>query len=226
MEITFYGHACFGITFDEYYLLFDPFISPNEKASHIDINAIKPTHILLSHGHGDHIADAEAIAKASDAMIIANYEVATWFENKGVRKTHPMNHGGSWAFAFGKVKAVNAIHSSMLPDGSYGGNPMGFVIEAGGKTFYYAGDTALTLDMKLIAERFVIDFAILPLGSNFTMDYIDAMTAAKFVGTKDVIGMHFDTFGFIEIDHEATLLEAKKQGIDLLLPEIGQTFTR
>ena len=226
MEITFYGHACFHIQLENHALLFDPFISPNELASHIDVNGIEADFILLSHGHGDHVADAESIAKRCGATLVANYEVATWFQNKGIEKVHPMNHGGSWEFPFGRVKAVNAVHSSMLPDGSYGGNPMGFVIEAGGKTFYYAGDTALTLDMKLIAEQFDIDFAILPIGSNFTMDHQDAMRAAELVNTRHVIAMHFDTFPYIKVDHEAVAKEAELRGIDLFIPKIGETIHR
>lgn len=221
MKITFLGHASFLIETAGKRLLFDPFISPNPLAKDIKINELKPDYILLSHGHEDHIADAENLAKNEGATIIANYEVATWFENKGVEKTHPMNYGGSWDFDFGSVKFVNAVHSSCMPDGSYGGNPGGFVIETGGKTFYYAGDTALTMDMKLIGEEFKIDFAILPLGSNFTMGYKDAMKAAKFVGTKKVIGMHFDTFPYIKISHEAALEEASKNGIDLQILAIG-----
>ncbi|MGE0932281.1 metal-dependent hydrolase [Peijinzhouia sedimentorum] len=221
MKITFLGHSSFLIETTGKRLLFDPFITPNPLAKDINIDELKPDYILLSHGHADHVADAEEIAKKTGATIVANFEVATWFENKGVEKTHPMNHGGSWDFDFGRVKYVNAVHSSCMPDGSYGGNPGGFVIETGGKTFYYAGDTALTLDMKLIGEEFNIDFAFMPIGSNFTMDYKDAIKAAKFVDTKKVIGMHFDTFPYIKISHEAALEEASKNGIDLQVLEIG-----
>ncbi|MFZ6663074.1 metal-dependent hydrolase [Peijinzhouia sedimentorum] len=221
MKITFLGHSSFLIETTGKRLLFDPFITPNPLAKDINIDELKPDYILLSHGHADHVADAEEIAKKTGATIVANFEVATWFENKGVEKTHPMNHGGSWDFDFGRVKYVNAVHSSCMPDGSYGGNPGGFVIESGGKTFYYAGDTALTLDMKLIGEEFNIDFAFMPIGSNFTMDYKDAIKAAKFVDTKKVIGMHFDTFPYIKISHEAALEEASKNGIDLQILEIG-----
>jgi len=221
MDITFLGHSSFLIKTAGKSLLFDPFISPNPLAKDINVDELKPDYILLSHGHADHIADAEDIAKKTGATIVANYEVATWFGNKGVEKTHPMNHGGSWDFDFGRVKFVNAVHSSSMPDGSYGGNPGGFVIESEGKTIYYAGDTALTLDMKLIGEEFTIDLAFLPIGSNFTMGYKDAMKAAKFVGAKKVIGMHFDTFPYIKIDHQDALEEASQNGIDLQILEIG-----
>ena len=221
MDITFLGHSSFLIKTAGKTLLFDPFISPNPLAKDFNIDELKPDYILLSHGHADHVADAEDIAKKTGATIVANFEVATWFGNKGIEKTHPMNHGGSWDFDFGRVKFVNAIHSSCMPDGSYGGNPGGFVIESEGKTLYYAGDTALTLDMKLIGEEFTIDLAFLPIGSNFTMGYKDAMKAAKFVGTKKVIGMHFDTFPYIKIDHTDAMAEASQNGIDLQILEIG-----
>ena len=128
MKITFYGHASLGIEVGGKNIIVDPYISPNPKASHIDINALKADYILLTHAHGDHIADVEAIAKNTNATIVSNAEITGYFANKGF-ETHPMNHGGSWNFDFGKVKFVNAIHSSSFPDGSYGGNPGGFVIE-------------------------------------------------------------------------------------------------
>src|SRR5690606_37902079 len=189
--ITYYGHSTFLVEIDNKKILFDPFISPNELAGEIDLASIVADYILVSHGHSDHVADVEAIANKNDATVVANFEVASWFENKGVKNVHPMNHGGSKEFEFGKVKFVNAIHSSTLPDGSPGGNPGGFVVESEAATFYYAGDTALTYDMKLIGEQFNLDFAFLPVGDNFTMGIEDAIKAANFVGTKKVIGMHY-----------------------------------
>ncbi|MEM6265593.1 MAG: metal-dependent hydrolase, partial [Bacteroidota bacterium] len=152
MKVTYYGHACFGIELAGKHLLFDPFITPNEKAAHIDINEIPADYILVSHGHEDHVADVAAIANRTGATIVSSYEVVSWFGKQGLEKVHPMNHGGAWQFDFGKVKYVNAIHSSTLPDGSPGGNPGGFVIESSDKNFYYSGDTALTYDMKLLGE--------------------------------------------------------------------------
>ena len=147
------------------------------------------------------MADAFDIAMRNDATIVSNYEVATWFQKKGVKNTHPMNHGGSWNFDFGTAKFVNAVHSSMLPDGSYGGNAGGFVIESDTKNFYYSGDTALTMDMKLIPlTSKKLDFSILPIGDNFTMGAHEAVLAAEFVGTTKVVGVHFDTFGYIKIN--------------------------
>ena len=221
MKITYYGHSCFLAEIKGKKLLFDPFITPNELASHININDIEADYILLSHGHADHVADAEAIAKATGATIIANYEVAMWFAGKGVNNYHPMNHGGKRQFDFGTVKCVSAIHSSSLPDGSYGGNPMGFVICSDEKNFYYSGDTALTLDMQLIPAFTSIDFAVLPIGDNFTMDPEDAATAATMVQCKKVVGVHYDTFGYIKINKQQAIDNFKQKGIELLLPGIG-----
>jgi L-ascorbate metabolism protein UlaG (beta-lactamase superfamily) len=224
-EITYYGHSTFLITIGNNRILFDPFITPNEKAKDIDINAIVADYILVTHGHQDHMVDVEAISKKNNATLVANFEVATWFQEKGVENVHPMNHGGSKLFDFGKVKYVNAVHSSTLPDGSPGGNPGGFVVQSDQATFYFAGDTALTYDMKLIAEEFDIDYAFLPIGDNFTMGINDAIKAAEFVGTKKIIGMHYDTFPYIEIDKESAKKAADKAGMDLIMLNIGKNLT-
>ena len=203
MKVTFYGQSSFVIDMGGKSLIFDPFISPNPKAGSIDVNSIKADYILLSHGHGDHIADAETIAKNNNAKVISNYEIVTWYGAKDIGG-HPLNHGGKWKFDFGTVKYVNAVHSSGLPDGSDGGNPGGFVVWNDDKCFYFAGDTALTMDMKLIPMTCPkLDFAILPIGDNFTMGYEDAAIAAEFIDCDKIIGCHFDTFGYIEIDHDA-----------------------
>ena len=224
MNLTYYGHSCFNVTVDDKKLLFDPFITGNELAKHIDINTIEADYILLSHGHFDHTADVEAIAKRTDATIIGNYEVAMWFAGKGIEKYHPMNTGGKRDFDFGTVKGVNAVHSSSMPDGSYGGNPMGFIILNDEQNFYYSGDTALTLDMQLIPLFAEIDFAILPIGDNFTMGMEDAVQAAKMVQTNTVIGVHYDTFGYIKMDHQKAIALFKNNGLELKLPGIGETI--
>lgn len=223
--ITYYGHSTFLVEIDNKKILFDPFISPNELAGEIDLGSIVADYILVSHGHSDHVADVEAIANKNDATVVANFEVASWFENKGVKNVHPMNHGGSKEFEFGKVKFVNAIHSSTLPDGSPGGNPGGFVVQSKQGTFYFAGDTALTYDMKLIGEEFSIDFAFMPIGDNFTMGIEDAVKAAGFVKTQKIIGMHYDTFPYIKIDTEASKSVAEKGGVELILLNIGEKVT-
>ena len=223
MKITFYGHASLGIEVGGKHIIVDPYISPNPKASHIDINTLKADYILLTHAHGDHIADVEAIAKNTNATIVSNAEIAGYFANKGF-ETHPMNHGGSWTFDFGKVKFVNAIHSSSFPDGAYGGNPGGFVIEGEHKNIYIAGDTALTFDMQLIPLRTNLDLAILPIGDNFTMDIDDAIIAADFVECDKILGYHFDTFGYIEINHQDAVKKFFDAGKDLMLLEIGASL--
>ncbi|MPT34761.1 MAG: metal-dependent hydrolase [Flavobacterium sp.] len=223
MKITFYGHACLGIEVSGKHLLVDPFISGNPKAAHIDINTIKADYILLTHAHNDHTLDVEAIATRTNAVIVSNYEIASHYGNKGFQY-HPMNHGGSWKFDFGTVKYVNAIHTSSFGDGSYGGQPGGFVIEGEHKNIYIAGDTALTMDMKLIPMRTKLDLAILPIGSNFTMDVDDAIIASDFVACDKVLGYHFDTFGYIEINHEEAIRKFFNRGKDLMLLEIGASI--
>jgi L-ascorbate metabolism protein UlaG (beta-lactamase superfamily) len=224
MKITFYGHASIGIEVSGKHIIIDPFISGNPNAAHIDIHSLKADYILLTHAHQDHILDVETIAKNNNSVIVSNWEIATHYGNKGFQY-HPMNHGGSWQFDFGKVKYVNAIHSSSFPDGSYGGNPGGFVIEGEHKNIYISGDTALTMDMKLIPMRTKLDLAIFPIGNNFTMDVEDAVIAADFVDCDKILGCHYDTFGFIVINHE----EAKKKffdaGKDLMLLDIGESIT-
>jgi len=220
MKITFYGHASLGIEVNGKHILVDPYISANPKASHIDINTLKADFILLTHAHGDHIFDVEAIAKRTDAVLISNAEIAHYYGEKGF-KNHPMNHGGSWNFDFGNVKYVNAVHSSCFPNGAYGGNPGGFVIEGEHKNIYIAGDTALTMDMKLIPMRTKLDLAILPIGDNFTMDVEDAIIASNFVECDKILGYHYDTFGYIEINHEEAIKKFFDKGKDLMLLEIG-----
>ncbi|CAN5158610.1 metal-dependent hydrolase [soil metagenome] len=224
MKITWYGHSCFGIEIKGKHLLFDPFVSGNPLAKDIDINKIKADFILQSHGHSDHILDTVAIAKRTGATVVGAYEVVEWLTKQGVEKTHPMNIGGKWIFDFGKVKCVNAVHSSMMPDGSYGGNPMGFVVESEEGNFYFAGDTALTYDMKLIGEYREVDFAFLPIGDNFTMGVDNAIIASDFIKCDKIIGMHFDTFGYIQINHEDAKRKFAHAGKELTLMKIGETI--
>jgi len=223
MKITFLGHASLQITIGDITILVDPFISGNPKASHIYLDSLKADYILITHAHQDHILDVETIAKRTEAVIVSNYEIVTFYQNKGF-EGHPMNHGGNWNFEFGKLKYVNAIHTSSFPDGSCGGQPGGFVIEGEHKNIYIAGDTALTYDMKLIPLHTKLDLAILPIGDNFTMGIDDALIASDFVECDKILGYHFDTFGYIEIDHESAKRKFFENDKDLMLLEIGESI--
>lgn len=226
MNISYFGHSCFGVEINGKNLLFDPFISPNELAKNIHVDKINADYILISHGHIDHIFDAVAIAKRTDAKVICCWEISEWLGKQGIKNVLPMNIGGKTKLDFGNVKCVNAVHSSSLPDGSNGGNPMGFVIESNEGNFYYSGDTALTYDMKLIGEYRKIDFAFLPIGDNFTMGVDNAIIASDFINCRDIIGMHYDTFGYIKIDHNEAQEKFKRSGKNLTLLKIGEIINK
>jgi L-ascorbate metabolism protein UlaG (beta-lactamase superfamily) len=222
MHLTYLGHSCFLLDINGIKVLFDPFITYNPLAANIDKAQIKADYILLSHAHQDHLADAEYFARKNGASIVAIFEICEWYKSKGIENLVHMNIGGKVKLPFGTVKMVSAVHSSVLPDGTYGGNPAGFVVETAEKTFYFAGDTALTYDMKIIAEQYQVDFAFLPVGGQLTMDIGDALVAASWVNTSHVIGMHYDTFPFIQINQEETMEAARQAGKQLTLLQIGQ----
>jgi len=223
MNVTYYGHSCLGMEIGGHQLLFDPFITPNELAADIELDSIAADFVLVSHGHEDHLADAESVLRRTDAQLISNFEIVTWFGNKGIERAHAMNHGGGFDFPFGRVNYVTAVHSSMLPDGSNGGNPGGFVIECEEGNFYFSGDTALSYDLKLIGESWRLNWAALCIGDNFTMGARDAARAAEFVGVKKVLGIHYDTFPPIRIDHDAARAAFADRGVELVLAKIGET---
>ncbi|UKT63616.1 metal-dependent hydrolase [Pedobacter mucosus] len=223
MKYTYYGQSCFLLETSTKKLLFDPFITPNPLAKNIDIKAIEADYILVSHGHGDHVADLVELAKQTGATVIAMPEVAEWAQKQGVENLHPMNFG-KVTFDWGTVRMVVATHSSGLPDGSYGGNPAGFVLEVDGKQIYFAGDTGLTIEMKVLADIYNLDYAILPIGGNYTMDADDALIATKYLECNNVIGVHYNTFPAIEIDTEIALDKFKRENKFLLLPQIGETI--
>ncbi len=222
MKITYYGHSCFAAEIAGKRLLFDPFITPNPLAKAVDIKKIKADYILITHAHDDHMADAAALAKQTGATVISNFEIKEYLGEHGVEKTHGLNPGGSFPFSFGRAKLVHAIHSSSFPDCTYGGVAGSFVVESGEGNFYFSGDTALTLDMKLFGET-KLNLAILCIGGNFTMDLDDGIRAAEFLQCKQVMGVHYDTYPPIKIDHAAAKEKFKAKGLTLHLLSIGET---
>ncbi|MGY3055645.1 L-ascorbate metabolism protein UlaG (beta-lactamase superfamily) [Pedobacter sp. UYEF25] len=223
MKYTYYGQSCFLLEAAGKKILFDPFISPNPLAKSIDMGKIEADYIFVSHGHGDHVADLIALAKQTNATVVAIPEIIAWVEQQGITNVHSMNFG-KFAFDFGNVRMVSALHSSSLPDGSYAGNPAGFVLELEGKQIYFAGDTGLTVEMKILADLYKLDYAILPIGGNYTMDVDDALIATKYINCDKVIGVHYNTFPVIEIDIEEANDKFKRENHVLLLPKIGETI--
>lgn len=237
MEFTYYGHACFAVTINNCRLLFDPFITHNplEAAKKIKVDSIEADYILLSHGHMDHCADLMPIARRTGALVITNAELSDKLAAMSL-STHGMNAGGQarfknrkFVYSDGdfKVKCVVAQHSSSLDgmDGSYGGNPVGFIVSAGNESFYYSGDTGLTMDMQLIPRWARLNFGVLPIGDNYTMGAEDALECAKMIECKTVIGVHYDTFEpLIKIDHDWAKNVFKQAGCELKLPGIGETI--
>jgi L-ascorbate metabolism protein UlaG (beta-lactamase superfamily) len=220
MEIKFHGQSCFELSDGETTVLTDPFLKPNNPAAVATAAEVEPTHIAISHGHADHIADAVAVAKRTGAHCIAMVELANWLEGQGVENVSDPNFGGTVEFDWGYVSLVPAWHTNTVPGdgppysaehGVVMGPAAGLVIKVGETTVYHAGDTCLFGDMQLIARRSDIDVALLPIGGHYTMDRHDAVVAAEFVGAKTVIPMHYDTFPPIETDAGAFKADVEAQ---------------
>lgn len=203
ITITWHGHATYSLDVNGTKIMVDPFLKGNSPVAVKTADEVGEfDYILLTHGHGDHIADALPIAQRTGATIIANFEIVGWLNGQGYEKTHPQHIGGGFKHPFGYLKMTPALHGSGLPDGSYGGNPGGFMLKTGEQNIYIAGDTALFSDMKLIGDH-GIDLAILPIGDNFTMGPDDAILATRFLRPKQVIPCHYNTFGWIMQDPNA-----------------------
>jgi L-ascorbate metabolism protein UlaG (beta-lactamase superfamily) len=223
LKLTYHGHSCFELEADGKRVIVDPFLTGNGHAK-ARPEEIRVEAVLVSHGHGDHVGDAVAIAKRNDCVVVSNFEIANWLSAQGV-KVHPMHIGGAFGFPWGRVKLVPAIHGSALPDGSYGGHPAGLLLFMGGKTVYYAGDTALHSDMGLYGRLYPIDLALLPIGDNFTMGIDDAVEAAVLCGAREVMPIHYDTFPVIPADPASFAAKAAARGVKVRVVGFGETVT-
>ncbi len=222
MEIKYHGHSCFELSDGETTVVVDPFLSPNNPVAEATADDLEPTHIVISHGHADHMADALPLARRTGAHCVAVVEIAEWLKGKGVEAVSDPNLGGTVRFDWGWVKLVPAWHTSTIAGSAEAlfsaehgiaiGVPAGLLINLGGQTVYHAGDTCLFSDMRLIAERNPVDVAMLPIGGHYTMDRHDAAVAAEFVGAGTVIPMHYDTFPPIETDAGAFKADVEQRG--------------
>jgi L-ascorbate metabolism protein UlaG (beta-lactamase superfamily) len=237
MEIKYHGHSCFELSDgDGATLLVDPFLKPNNPAAVHTGEEVEPTHIAITHGHADHMADAVPVAKRTGAHCVSIVELAEWLKGQGIEDVSDPNLGGTVSFDWGWIKLVPAWHTSTLPgseeapfSAEHGipiGTPSGFVIKIGGVSVYHAGDTCLFSDMKLIADRNPVDVAMLPIGGHYTMDRHDAVVAAEFVGAKTVIPMHYDTFPAVETDAGAFKAEVEaRTSSQVIVLKPGETHS-
>lgn len=236
MDLKYHGHSCFEISEGDTRLLIDPFLAPNNPKAEDTVEDVDATHIAVSHGHADHIADAIPVSKRTGAPVVAMVEVAGWLDAHGASAVHDPNLGGTVSFDWGWIKLVPAWHTNTLPgsgDNPFSaetgvpvGTPAGMVISIGGKTIYYTGDTCLFSDMQLVAERHPVDIAVMPIGGHYTMDRHDAVVAAKFIGAETVIPVHYNTFPPIETDaaaFKADVEERTDSKVEVVDP--GQTVS-
>jgi len=221
VRVLYHGHSNLEIHSGAQRIQIDPFYTGNPAAD-VVADKVNPTHILLTHAHGDHVGDAVALAKRTKAPLVANYEMCLVLQKRGVPNILPMNHGGTLAVPFGRVTMTIAFHTSAFEDGAYGGQPAGFIVETGGKTIYHAGDTALFGDMKLLGELFSIDLACLPIGDCFTMGPAMAVMAAQFLRVKKVLPIHYNTFPPIQQDGGKFAAALKAVGIEGLILKAGE----
>jgi len=224
MKLTYYGHGCIGVRIEGVDLLFDPYISENPLAKHIEISTVPADYILISHGHYDHIADAVPIAKRTGATVIANYEITQWLAKQGLQRLHSMNAGGVAKFSFGRLRLVQAAHSSSMPDGTYGGTAVSFVIESPEGNFFFSGDTGLTAEMDIVGRFIPLKFAVLCIGGTYTMDVDTAVHAATLLHTDLVVGIHYDTIPPLAIDKQQAIQKFDSVLKQLILLEPGESI--
>lgn len=235
MEIRYHGHSCFELVEGDATLLVDPFLAPNNPLAKATGEDVNPTHIALTHGHADHVADAVGVATRTGAQCVAMVELANWLEEQGVENVSDPNLGGTVRFDWGSIKLVPAWHTNTTPGsderpfsaelGTPMGVPAGLIIEMGGLTIYDAGDTCLFGDMELIGKRHGVDIALLPIGGHYTMDREDAAYAAELIGAKRIIPIHYNTFPAIETEVSAFADDLAAKGIEALVIQPGETVS-
>jgi L-ascorbate metabolism protein UlaG (beta-lactamase superfamily) len=236
VDIRFLGHACVELGDGEARALVDPFLKPNNPVCPVTAEEVDPTHILVTHGHVDHVTDVLPVAKRTGAHLVAMVEIAVWFNEQGVDAVTDPNLGGTVELDWGWVKLVQAFHTNTLPgspespfspeSGVVIGPPAGLVINIGGKTVYHLGDTCLFSDLELIAQRTPVDVALIPIGGHYTMDRHDAVVAAEMIGAETVIPIHYDTFPPIETDAEAFRSDVESRtSSKVVILEPGETHS-
>ncbi|MDX1548587.1 MAG: metal-dependent hydrolase [Rhodothermales bacterium] len=226
MKLTYFGHSAFQVETGGTTLLFDPFLTGNKHAEEAGIapGDLAPDVILLTHAHGDHWGDTLAIAKRTGALLVANYEIIQYAAGQGHDHGQPMNTGGAWTFEWGTVIQTDARHSSSFPDGTYGGNPNGFIVHAEGRCLYNTGDTSPFAEMAWIGEDHTVDLLLMPIGDCFTMGPKASLRAARMIGPKQTVPLHYGTFPLIEVDTDAWRRQMEEAGFPARVLAAGETL--